>query len=516
MSRRGQSVLSKDPRPGAPLLTITGLTKAFPGTLALDDVDFDLTRGEIHALLGQNGAGKSTLIKILAGVYEPTSGEILLDGAAVHPQVERLPVNFIHQDLGLVDAMSVAENIAIVAGFPRNAFGLIDWAGVQRAARNALATMANDIDPGADVRELSSADRSIVAIARALATQCDVLVLDEPTASLPEEDVNRLFAALRLLRARGLGIIYVSHRLDEVFQIADRVTILRDGRKIASTRIENTTPGQVVAMIVGRDLTAGRVLQPSSASATALTVEGLRSGKFGPVSFEIRRGEILALVGLRGAGHDVIARAIFGDRPIDSGRALLEGIQIRTKDIERAMAMGIGFISSKRAEESMAATLDVQENLFLNTSLTGTSPTDWLSPQSENRKAVDAIKRYSIRPPDPHRVIATFSGGNQQKVIVARWLEGTIKLLILEEPTTGVDVGSKAEIYGLLQESLSRGMAALLVSTDFEEIAKVAHRALVFRSGRVVAELDRADIDVSQLTNLAAGGDRAAAASGPA
>jgi ribose transport system ATP-binding protein len=506
----------EDSRPGAPLLSIAGLTKAFPGTLALNNVDFDLRRGEIHALLGQNGAGKSTLIKVLAGVYEPTSGEIRLDGNVVHPHAERLPVNFIHQDLGLVEAISVAENIAVVAGFPRNGFGVIDWRGVQRAARNALATMTNDIDPDTDVRELSSADRSIVAIARALATQCDVLVLDEPTASLPEEDVNRLFAALRTLRARGLGIIYVSHRLDEVFRIADRVTILRDGRKIASRSIESTTPGQVVAMIVGREPAVGQLVQPSSASATALAVERLRSGKFGPVSFEVRRGEILALVGLRGAGHDMIARAIFGDRPIDSGRALLDGIQIRAEDIERSMAMGIGFISSKRAEEGMAATLDAQENLFLNPSLTGTSPTGWLSPRSEGHKTVDAIKRYSIRPPDPSRIIATFSGGNQQKVIIARWLEGALKLLILEEPTTGVDVGSKIEIYGLLQESLSRGMAALLVSTDFEEIAKIAHRALVFRRGGVVAELSRANIDVSQLTNLAAGGDRAVASSEPA
>jgi ribose transport system ATP-binding protein len=501
-------VLSEDSRAGAPLLSVCGITKAFPGTLALDDVDFDLRRGEIHALLGQNGAGKSTLIKILAGVYEPTAGEIKLDGKAVHPDVDRLPVNFIHQDLGLVDAISVAENIAIVAGFPRNVVGLIDWTRVRGAARKALATMTNDIDPDADVRDLSSAERSIVAIARALATQCDVLVLDEPTASLPEEDVSHLFSALKRLRARGLGIIYVSHRLDEVFRIADRVTILRDGRKIASASVEDTTPGQIVSMIVGRELAEARLAQPSSASATALAVEKLCSGKFGPASFEIRRGEILALVGLRGAGHDTIARAIFGDRPIDSGHAFLHGNEIPTNDIERSMAMGIGFISSKRAEESTAAALDVQENLFLNTSLTGTSPTSWLSPRREGRKAVDAVKRYSIRPPDPHRSISTLSGGNQQKVVVARWLEGATKLLILEEPTTGVDVGSKAEIYGLLQESLSRGMAALLVSTDFEEVAKVAHRALVFRSGRVVAELDRASINVSQLTTLAAGGER--------
>ena len=497
---------TEDPRTEASLLSIIGLTKAFPGTLALSGVDFDLRRGEIHALLGQNGAGKSTLIKILAGVYEATRGEIRLAGTAVNPSAEKLPINFIHQDLGLVDSMTVAENVAISAGFPRR-LGLIDWLGTRLAAEHALAAMTDEIDPDAPVGELSAAERSIVAIARALATQCDVLVLDEPTASLPEKDVSHLFEALGRLRAAGLGIIYVSHRLDEVFRIADRVTILRDGRKVASEAVKGMSADRMVSMIVGRDLLEADLTGAAASGQPLLSVENLRSGEAGPVSFSVRPGETLALVGLRGAGHDTIARAIFGNRPIHEGRVMLRGAEIFPRDEEAAMAAGIGFISSKRSEESMAAALSVRENLFINPALTGTRPTRWMSPIVERCRADQIVERYNVRPPDPERSIATLSGGNQQKVIVARWLEGAVDFLILEEPTTGVDVGSKAEIYGLLQTSLSRGMGALLVSSDFEEVAKVSHRALVFNRGRVVAMLEWPDLTVSRLTTLAAGGD---------
>jgi ribose transport system ATP-binding protein len=496
-----------------PLLSISGLTKAFPGTLALNGVDFDLRRGEIHALLGQNGAGKSTLIKILAGVYEATRGQIRLAGSVVHPSVERLSINFIHQDLGLVDSMSVAENVAVSAGYPRR-MGLIDWRETRMAAEKALATMTDDIDPDAEVGELSAAERSIVAIARALATKCDVLVLDEPTASLPEKDVSQLFEALGKLRAAGLGIIYVSHRLDEVFRIADRVTILRDGYRIVSEAVKGMDADRMVSMIVGRDLIETNPTGSMIDGAPILSVENLRSGDAGPVTFSVRPGETLALVGLRGAGHDTIARAIFGNRPIHEGRVMLRGAEIFARTEQAAMAAGIGFISSKRAEESIAAALSVRENLFINPALTGTRPTGWMAPIDERRKAIQIVERYNVRPPDPERSIATLSGGNQQKVIVARWLEGAVDYLILEEPTTGVDIGSKAEIYKLLQTSLSRGMGALLVSSDFEEVAKVSHRALVFSRGSVVAALERSDLTVSRLTTLAAGGERASHTTG--
>ena len=490
----------------APILSILNLTKSFTGTLALDRVNFDVRRGEIHALLGQNGAGKSTLIKILAGVYPSLHGEIRIGGRVVDPMSDSLPVNFIHQDLGLVDAVSVAENVAIAAGYPRRG-GLIDWRETQSAARRALETMASDIDPAMPVGNLTSAEKSIVAIARALATQCDILVLDEPTAALPEADVGRLFQALKRLRAAGLGIIYVSHRLDEVFRLADRVTVLRDGRKIATAAVSDMTPDGIISMIVGRELMATEITARSQSGAPMLAVEDLRSNGAGPVSFSLMPGETLGLVGLRGAGHDTVARALFGDRPITGGAVTLRGEIVAPRNAEEAMASGIGFISSKRGEESMAAALSLQENLYINPTLTGSKLTQWIVPAEERARCVEVLARYSVRPPDPDRPIATLSGGNQQKVIVARWLEGAIDLLILEEPTTGVDVGSKAEIYSLMQKSLARGMAVLLVSSDFEEVAKVCHRALVFNRGRVVAEIPRSELTVSRLTALAAGAD---------
>jgi len=489
-----------------PLLSIRGLSKAFTGTLALDRVDFDVRAGEIHALLGQNGAGKSTLIKILAGVYAPLAGEIRLGGRLVEPTTQRLPINFIHQDLGLVDTMTVGENVAIAAGYPRRG-RLIDWRETERAARRALDAMASDIDPAARTLRLTAAEKSIVAIARALATRCDILVLDEPTASLPEADVGRLFAALERLRQNGLGIIYVSHRLDEVFRLADRVTVLRDGRNIGGGPVSAMTPDGLVSMIVGRHLVESTVSAPAPDAAPVVEVTEVRSGRAGPVSFSVAAGEVLGLVGLRGAGHDTVARALFGDRPIEAGVVRLAGQPVAPRSAAQAMALGIGFISSKRGEESLAGALSVQENLFLNPTLTGTRPTGWLGRAAERARAAEVLARYSVRPPEPDRPVATLSGGNQQKVVVARWLEGAVKLLILEEPTTGVDVGSKAEIYALMRRSLARNMAVLLVSSDFEEVAKVCNRALVFSRGRVVAEILGHELSVSRLTALAAGSD---------
>ena len=487
-----------------PLLAIANLTMAFTNTLALNAVDFDVQRGEIHALLGQNGAGKSTLIKILAGVHAPLAGEIRIDGRLVVPTAERLPINFIHQDLGLVDTMSVAENVAVSAGYARR-YGLIDWRATGRAAHRALEAMASDIDPETPVGRLTSAEKSIVAIARALATNCEILVLDEPTAALPGADVERLFAALEQLRARGLGIVYVSHRLDEVFRLADRVTVLRDGRRIATAAVSEMSPDRLVSMIVGRNVVDAEISSIDETAGPLLSVTGLISGLVGPVSFALMPGEMLALVGLRGAGHTTVARALFGDRKIDGGTVTLRGRSVMPRTPEEAMAAGIGFISSKRGEESLAPVLSVQENLFINPTLTGARPFGWLATAEERLRADDVLARYSVRPPETDRPVATLSGGNQQKVVVARWLEGAVSLLILEEPTAGVDVGSKAEIYTLMQRSLAKGMGVLLVSTDFEEVAKVCHRALVFNRGRVVAEVARSELTVARLTTLAAG-----------
>lgn len=488
------------------LLQVTLLSKRFGGTLALDAVDFEVRAGEVHALLGENGAGKSTLIKILAGVHGANSGEIRLKDRPVNPAAERLPICFIHQDLGLVDTMTVSENIAVIAGYPRRR-GLISWRQARAEARTALERMGGGVNPDARVGDLPAAEKSIVAIARAIAVKCDLLVLDEPTAALPEADVARLLGVLRRLRAEELGIVYVSHRLDEVFRIADRVTVLRDGRKVTTELVADTTPAALVHDIVGRALSNLFIRPAERGGSTVLRVEALVARDVGPITFEVAAGEILALVGLRGAGHDVVGRAIFGDIPIASGSVSLGGQPIAVGGPAGAIHHRLGFVSSKRGEESVAPNLTLRENLFLNPFTVGASPFRPIIPTAERERCMAALRRFSVRPAEPERPIATLSGGNQQKVVVARWMEAGSRLLVLEEPTFGVDVGSKAEIYRLLQEEIDNGLLVLLISSDFEEVAGISTRALIFDRGRVSAELARDELSIARLTALASGGE---------
>jgi ribose transport system ATP-binding protein len=365
--------------------------------------------------------------------------------------------------------------------------------------------MGSDIDPEADVQSLSASDRSIVAIGRALAVQAELLVLDEPTAALTESDVARLLDVLRRLRDAGVGIIYVTHRLDEIFRIANRVTVLRDGKRIATADVSATTPKELVLMIVGRALGEVFVKAPPPSAQPVLQVDALSVEGAGPASFTVMAGEILSLVGLRGAGHDLIGRAIFADKMPTTGTLVLAGRDIRTTNPAQAMRDGIGFVSSKRAEENIAVALSVRENLYINPLATGKRFWELLSPRRERRAAGDVLQRFSVRPRDPESVIGTLSGGNQQKVVLARWLEAGSALLVLEEPTIGVDVGAKIDLYTVLQGALDRGMAVLLISSDFEEVTGIAHRALVFNRGSVVAEIAGSEISVRSLIALASG-----------
>lgn len=489
---------------GPPLLAVRRLSKNFAGTRALDDVDISFHAGEVHALLGENGAGKSTLIKVLAGLHRIDSGEVIWRERSVQPNSERLPIAFIHQDLGLVDEMTVAENIALVAGYPCRR-GLIQWRRADEIADEVLDRMGGGISPRARVASLPAAAKSIVAIARALAVRADLLVLDEPTAALPEADVARLLEALRRLRSQGIGIIYVTHRLDEVFRVADRVSVLRDGRKIATSALTETSPQALVQAIIGRRLSTPYAGSPPARSETVLQVDRLIAGGTGPVSFSVAKGEIVGLVGLRGAGHDVVGRAVFGDVQIDAGRILLGGEALNGNSPHRATARRIGFVSSKRRQESLAPNLSVRENLFMNPALVGIGALHPIAKAAERTRAMEVMQRLSVRPPDTERPILTLSGGNQQKAIVSRWIEAQCRVLVLEEPTIGVDIGSKAEIYNLIGVALARGLAVLLVSSDFEEVARICHRAFVFDRGHLPIELNRDELTVTRLTEIASG-----------
>jgi len=497
-----------------PLLAFEDVSKRFGGTLAVDGVSLTLHEGEILALLGENGAGKSTLIKMLAGIHTPDSGRILFRGEPYwHLQARRgaaQKVAFIHQDLGLIDWMTVAENVALGVGYRRR-FGLISWPESRRHALGVLRTMSADIDPDARIMHLTRTERSLVAIGRALAARAEVLVLDEPTASLPADEVERLLGVLRDLRRTGIGMIYVSHRLDEVFQVADEVAVLRDGRLVGRKRTGDTSPADLVTMIVGRPPEQVFVQPGAYASTTCLTLDGLVAGDAGPVELTLRQGEMVGLVGLRGAGQDAIGRALFGCRTVEAGSMRLDGQPYRPLSPAMAMRAGVGLVAADRVAESLGMALSVRENLFLNPGAHGHA---LLTPRSLARESADCVvagARMSLRPNDPRRPVETLSGGNQQKVVLARWIGIATRLLILEEPTAGVDVGAKAEIYALLRTALRGGLAIIVVATDFEEVAAICHRALVFSQGRVTAEIGRDELSVGALLQAASAGGEATA-----
>jgi ribose transport system ATP-binding protein len=502
-----------DERPqadNAELLQVRRVFKRFGGTEALADVGMTLEAGEILALLGENGAGKSTLIKILAGVYPLDAGAVSFRGVDVTHSLRRLPIAFIHQDLGLIDWMTVAENICMTLGFPRR-LGMIDWDAARRRAAVALDTLGADIDPDTRIQNLSRTEKSLVAIARALAAEPEILVLDEPTASLPADEVARLFSALRRLRARGVAMIYVSHRLDEVFEIADRMVVLRDGRVAGERQVRETTPDETILLIVGREPSQVFRRPPDRHGSPRLALQSVMVEAVGPVDCTIDSGEIVGFVGLRGAGQESVGRALFGVSPMTGGRILLDGRHVAVSSPREAMAQGINLVCADRVGESIMPNLSVRENLFLNPVAAGLSLFSFISPGRENRVARERGAQLGLRPNDPTLPIEFLSGGNQQKVVVGRWLHLAAKLYVFEDPTAGVDVGAKAEIYRLFDVALQEGAAIVIVSTDFEEVAKVCHRALIFDRGHVVAELAADDLSVENLLAAASANIRRSA-----
>ncbi|MER8784483.1 sugar ABC transporter ATP-binding protein [Mesorhizobium sp. M1006] len=493
------------------LIEFKSITKEFGGTRALSDVTLDLHKGEILALLGENGAGKSTLIKTLAGIYRPDGGQILFRGEPYHHRPprpnQRQPVAFIHQDLGLIEWMTVGENVGLAQGFSLRS-GLIDWRSTEARAHEALKLVGCDFDPTTRVQDLTRTEKSLVAIARALATEADVLVLDEPTASLPADEVERLFDAIRPLKQRGVGMIYVSHRLDEIFRIADRVAVLRDGRLVGEKKVADTKPDELVEMIVGRPVSQVFSKAQTQAGETICAVRDLVCAGAGPVTFDVRKGELLGLVGLRGAGQELVGRALFGCQAF-SGTVTIRGAVPDLSSPIAAMSSGIGLIARDRTEESIAGSLSIRENSFLNPGAGKRGLFSFLAPHKEAALAQAIGSSVGLRPNDPNLPIEALSGGNQQKVVVGRWLHTGRTLLIAEDPTAGVDVGAKAEVYRLIGRALEAGLAVVVVSTDFEEIAHICHRALVFSRGRIVRELTGKDLTTSAVITAASASEAA-------
>ena len=475
------------------------MTKAFGGTLAVADVDLDLHRGEILALLGQNGAGKSTVIKMLAGVYQPDAGTMQLDGVAYDPNTDEHRISFIHQDLGLFEWMTVAENIALAQGYRRRR-GMIDWKHVEETARQSLSLIAHDIDPRLRVSDLTRTEKSLVAIARALGVKARVLVLDEPTASLPQDEVELLFRVLRSLKENDVSMMYVSHRLDEIFAISDCLVVLRDGHVVDARRTADATPKGLISAIIGRPPESVFVRPPPPGHDPVLSCRGLVSGDVGPLTFHVNRGEILALVGLRGGGQETVGRALIGVEPLAAEAVLIGDKPLDFSDPTAAIDCGLGFVAADRVADSVAHGMSVRENMFINPHASGRGALTLRSAASEIAETSALGRTVGLSPNDPEAAIETLSGGNQQKVVLARWMRIGSEVLVLEDPTAGVDVGAKAEIYRLLAAALAKGQAIILISTDFEEVAAVCHRALVFRGGRIVSELAADDLSIEAIT----------------
>lgn len=490
----------------SPAISIRGLTKRFLSTLALDHVDLTIGRGEIHALVGENGAGKSTLIKILAGLYQPDEGEIRIDGKLVQPWAEAVPVSFVHQDLGLVDDLSIGENVALVAGFPRTC-GFISWKRVWTQAKDIYLAMGVDApDPRAPVGSLSAASKAVLGIVRGLSQEASIVVLDEPTASLPGPDAQHLFDVLKRLRGSGKSILYVSHRLNELFDLVDSVSIFRDGRHVRSSSIEALTPDAIVRDMLGHEL---EVQHQSAASArqegSLLEVADLCTGDQGPLSFSVVAGEVVGLVGLRGAGHEMIGRSIFGAQPQSSGVVRLGGEEIApVLSISDRIAKGIALLSGDRLQESAIGGMTLRENLFPNVAKFAGGLFRPIQPDRETNRVMGILDRFDVRPRNESALIDWLSGGNQQKVFVGRWLETGARLYIMEEPTAGVDIGAKGMIHRILREIAAEGAAVLVVSSDFEEVASLCDRALVIVRGAITAELSGASLTLDGLITRSA------------
>jgi ribose transport system ATP-binding protein len=483
-----------------PVLEVKGLDKSFYATHAVDNVSFDVNTGEIVALLGENGAGKSTVIKILAGVYTPDAGEVFIDGEEVTLDGRTSDIAFVHQTLGLIEWMTVAENIAQIIGYPKR-FGLINVKAMNTQALSVLSIIGGGIDPEARILALSRTDRSLLAIARALIQKPKILVLDEPTASLPAHDVTRLFEVLRDLQSTGVAIIYVSHRLDEVYEVADRAVIMRNGAVVADREVISLSKKELVSLIVGKEVLDTEFQAPRK--QIQISLKDFTAGGVGPVSIDIFEGEVIAFCGLRGAGQDDIGRAIAGVLHDRGGQISSPGGELFYKRVSQAVKLGIGFSTSNRETEAVAPGMSVKENLFLNPLLWGRSIFSLQGLRKERESAFPHLEKFGVRPLNPDLSLDTLSGGNQQKVILARWFGLSFKVMVLEEPTMGVDIGAKADIYGLFRDVTQNGTSLIIVSTDMEEVVRVANRAVVFFQGKVVKIVKKSEINFNNLISLA-------------
>ncbi|RYH12400.1 sugar ABC transporter ATP-binding protein [Tropicimonas sp. IMCC6043] len=499
----------------SPVLATAGLGKSFPGVRALDDFTFDLRRGEVHCLLGENGAGKSTFIKILSGTFGEYDGEIRVGGRVVRitspAEAKRQRIATIHQEFNLVPAMTVEENILLGAE-PRRLGAFVDHSAARRKAAALLNALGVDIGPGEQIRNLTAAQRQMVEIAKALSVECDVLILDEPTASISKREVDELFRIIAELKRRGTGLIYISHRLQEIAEIADRVTVMRDGRHITTMAASDASSERIIEAMVGRSLDTSEMAATRSADRedVVLSARNLSRGrKVKDVSFDLRRGEILGFAGLVGAGRTETMRLLFAaDRP-ESGDILLNGRPVRLRSPQDAVRSGIGYLSEDRKLEGLVLGQSIASNILL-ANLRSVSRGIFVSRGRAARVSRDFVKKLRIATPDIEKKAGQLSGGNQQKVVIAKWLQTECSVLIFDEPSRGIDVNARREIHVLIRALADAGKSIIVVSSDLPELIQVSDRIVVMSEGRVTGEIETArTARQTDVMALMLGGERA-------
>lgn len=497
----------KDLKALTPRIEVRNCRKSFPGVLALDDVSFETLPGEIHALLGENGAGKSTLGKVIGGIYQMDSGEVLLDGEKLERLDEvtagKLGIGIVHQEGSLVPQLSVAENI-FAGRQPTGFLGAIDRRKMHRLTSKLMEDLGVSLDSAAIVETLSAAQAQVVEVAKAISRDLRLLILDEPTSALTGSETERLFDMLRRLRRSGVAVVYISHRLAEIFALCDRITVLKDGRLTGTRKVSQTSEEELIRMMVGRDVLFERAEKIPSGKVV-LEIENLVSGgEVVNASLSACAGEIVCLSGLVGSGRSEVCEAVFGLRPQYGGTIRIEGRQVRFSGPRDAITAGIGMMPENRKEDGLFLSHSIAENISV-TVLDKVSPHGVFSADMSNRLAKGFTRRLRIATPSIRQSVGNLSGGNQQKVLLAKWLAPSPRLLIVDEPTRGVDVGARAEIYRILTDLKADGMAILVVSSDLPEVLTLADRIVVMASGRTVGELDGASASEEDIMSLAAG-----------
>ena len=479
----------------AMLVEMTGVEKSFPGVHALKKVRFDLRAGEVHALMGENGAGKSTLMKILTGVYQPDAGEIIISGKKVvvpSPRAAQdLGISIIHQELNLMNHLSAAQNIYI-GREPRHGFGVfVDERKLNTDAAALFNHMKIEFDPKVEVGELTVAKQQLVEIAKAISFNSKVVVMDEPTSALNDKEVAHLFEIIAELKAQGVGIVYITHKMDEVKKIADRITVMRDGQYIKTLPAEGTPISKIISLMVGRELADAHHEDATHIGEEILRVEGLNRGTHvKDVSFGVKKGEILGFAGLMGAGRTEVARLIFGADKLDSGKIIVHGKQVKIASPADAVRRGLAYLSEDRKRFGIVTRMSVRDNITMPSWPRFASAKFWMRDGELHKTSTKYVDLLKVKTPSVHQETRLLSGGNQQKVVISKWLLRDCDVLFFDEPTRGIDVGAKAEIYKLLQGLAEQGKAIVVISSELPEVLRLSHRILVMCEGRITGELD--------------------------